>query len=62
MRVIPILKALKNISQMNRFIPYLLDTNLQVEKKIIRTELNSTGYQMEDFAADNQLVTRWFSQ
>ena len=62
MRVIPILKALKNISQMNRFIPYLLDTNLQVAKKIIHTELNSTGYQMEDFAADNQLVMSWFSQ
>ncbi|STX50907.1 Uncharacterised protein [Legionella busanensis] len=63
MRTIPILNALKNTPQIERFVPYLLDKDLQVEKKFPSAEnLSSSGYNMEDFAADNKLVMAWFSK
>jgi hypothetical protein len=59
----PILKALTNNPQIERFVPYMLDNTLQVEKHFPGTEkLPISGYQMEDFKVDNHLVMTWFSQ
>lgn len=59
----PILKALTNNSQIERFVPYMLDNTLQVEKRFPGTEkLPISGFQMKDFEADNHLVMTWFSQ
>lgn len=60
MRVIPILSAL-NPSKMERFIPYMMDNTLQVEKQFPNLDLGVSGYKMEDFYDDNKLVMAWFS-
>lgn len=59
-RIIPILTAL-DPAKIKRFEPYLLDQDLEVEKKFGNTQLKISGYKMEDFKADNEQVMAWFA-
>lgn len=62
MRTIPILNKLKNVPEINRFVTYMLDNTLHVESKIPGVEQsNKSGYKMQDFLTDNQLVITWFA-
>lgn len=63
MRIIPILNALRNVPEIARFVPYMMDNTLRVEKKFPGLEgLSDSGYNMAGFATDNQLVMSRFSQ
>lgn len=60
----PILNALNKLghTKINEFEPYLMDNNLQSEKKFPGENLKCTEYNMEAFAKDNERVIDWLSK
>lgn len=62
-RFIPIVGALMYRSNIEPFIPYMLDTNLQVEKKFPGLEnLQISEYDINAFENDNKIVMSWFTR